>query len=666
MSHESDILAQARQQYDTAREDDKTERLLADEDLRFAINDEGCQWDVNVRNSRKGNRFGDPGRPCLVMNKIPEKIDQTEGEFRQLKPSVKVKGVDSKADPKVAEIFSGIFRHIEYNSTARAAYNTSHSSVLYCGRGAWRWNIIDSEDDPFEQDLVIDRIPNALSVTWDQAAKKIDKSDGNFIFITEDMFEKDFKKEYPDAALDDWPTDDDYRSWRRNNTIRIAEYWWKEKGTKTAYRVRRNGTEMTVWDQEEGDQEIAKKDVNHPKIRWCKMIATKILEGPFDDWPGKYIPIVIEVGKEVNINGKSKTRGMVRFAKEPQRMYNYWTSSEAEQIALAPKAPYLVTPAMIKNHQAQWDKANIENFIYLLWDVDPKAPLLGPKRESPPQMSTAMIAAKQSMEHDIMSAMNVYRAQLGDSGSEKSGKAIIARQKQGSIGGFTYTDNFEFALIFSAKIGIDLIPHVYGTERIIRIRGESDVEHVIPINARPGSPILTGNQELDEDYIVQPRPGITEYINDLTVGKYDVVATIGPSWTTQREEALERLVSLFEIMPNLANASPDIIVGLLDMPLSDELLARAKKLVPKGLRKLDPGEEEEDQGPTPEQMIEIQKLQLAGLEEMRKGFEAKMDATAKLMTAEAKEAGQQLQSIMSFVETMQERFSREQPQGSDA
>ncbi|MFH1625898.1 MAG: hypothetical protein ABID54_12200, partial [Pseudomonadota bacterium] len=61
-----------------------------------------------------------------------------EGEFKQLKPSIKVRGVDSKSDPKIAEILNGIIRHIEYNSNARSAYNTSHTSTLYGGRGAWR------------------------------------------------------------------------------------------------------------------------------------------------------------------------------------------------------------------------------------------------------------------------------------------------------------------------------------------------------------------------------------------------------------------------------------------------------------------------------------------------------------------------------------------------
>ncbi len=642
MPTESDILEKGRLRFNSARSDDKSERLLADLDTRFAINDDGCQWDPSTRALRQKKN---PPRPCLVMNKIPEKIDQMEGEFRQLRPSVKIRAVDSKGDPKIAEIIGGMIRHIEYNSTARAAYNTSHSSVLYSGRGAWRINIVDSEDDPFEQDIVIDRIPNALSVTWDPNAKKIDKSDGDFLFISEDMAEEVFKKEYPKASIADWPDEDSYNGWRGDKTVRIVEYWWKEKGTKTAYRVDRNGTKMTVWEQKEGDELIGTKEVNHPKVRWCKMNANEILEGPFDDWPGKYIPIIIEIGKEVNVNGKSKTRGMVRFAKEPQQMYNYFATSETEQLQ-GTKYPFFMTPAMMGPHQDQWDNMATSNYTYAYYEIDPKSPTSLPSKQDPQQASTALIVAKQALEHDIMSAMNVYRASLGDEGKEISGTAIQARQRQGTIGGFTYTNNFEFAYIHSMRILIDIIPEVYSSEQIQRIRGEDDTDKMVPINARPDSPLTAG---IDPELIV--KNDASEYINDITVGKYDVVATIGPPYATQREEALNMMIGLLERIPRLAEAAPDLIVSLMDIPMSAELLKRAKKLVPPGLRTLDPGEEPPPRmGPTPEQMIKMKEVEVKFMEQARKDFKTEIDSLLTVAKAETQEVGQQLEEYKIQVE----------------
>lgn len=669
MSEKDDkLLRQARSRFHSARKSDKRERQLADEDTRFAINDEGCQWDKKTREIREG---ANPPRPCLVMNKTAEKIMQTEGEFRKLKPSIKVKAVDNLADPKVAEIIASIIRNIEYNSTARAAYNTSHSCVLHGGRGFWRINIEDSEDDPFEQDVAIGRIPNSLSVTTDPAAKKIDKSDGNFLFISEDIPTETFKAKYPDIAIEDWPDDESYNSWRSDDTVRIAEYWWKEEGTKTAYRVERNGTLSTVWELNKNEIAIKEKEVNHPKIRWCKMVASEILEGPFDDWPGKYIPIVSEIGIETNINGVQKTRGMTRFAKEPQQRYNYWASAESEQVGSV-KEPYLMTPKMMGKHQSQWDLAATKNYKYLFVEPDSRMAGSWPKREAPQQVSTATLAAKEGMEHDIMSAMNVYRASLGDEGSEISGKAINARTNQSNISGYNYTDMFEYALIYSAKVLIDIIPYIYDSEQIIRIRGEDGSERRVPINARPDSPIMEQFKDLDDEFLI--KTDNSEYINDISIGKYDVVATIGASYTTQREESLDKLIRVFETMPKLADSSPDLLVALLDMPMSDELLKRAKKLVPPGLRTLDPDEEpEEPEGPTPEQAIEMKDQQLKESELQLKGFietskaeteelKVQMDGMAKLMTAESKEQGQQLSEIMAFVNTIKENSQQQQNQ----
>lgn len=652
-----EILQHGRDRFRLARLADKVERELCEEDIRFAINDEGCQWDKEIRNIRESAK---PPRPCLVMNKIPEKIDQAEGEFRQLRPTGKVTAVDSNSDPKIATIIGGIIRHIEYNSMARSAYATAYGCTLNGGRGAWRIDIVDSLDDPFEQDIVINRIPNPLSVTVDPAAKRIDKSDGNFVFVHDDIDTKAFKTDYPDISLESWPNDDSYHGWKTPDTVRIVEYWWKEPGKKTAYRVERAGTVLTVWEPKPTDRVITSREVNHPKVKWCKMVATKIIEGPVEDWPGKYLPIIYEVGKETNVNGVQKTRGMVRFGKEPQKMYNYWTSAEAEQITTVPKTPYLMTPKMMGPHQTAWDLSNISNFAYLFYEHDPDLPGQGPRREQPIQMSTAMIQAKQGMEHDIMSGMNVYRASLGDTGQEISGTAINARKQQGSVGGFTYVDNFEYALTYSYKVLIDLIPALYGSERIMRIRGDGGKESLVAINARKDSALLE-NPGVDQTSMVQN--DASEYINDITIGKYDIAVSIGASYTTQRQESLDTLIKVLEIMPDLAAVSGDLVVSLLDMPMSDDLLARAKKLVPTEIRGLDPGEEPPaPQGPTLEEQFQAKELdlkfktlELKGIEEMRKGLEGQIDGIAKIMTAEAKEQGNQLNQISAFISAMKDR-----------
>ena len=664
-NNHADILRLARERFKTARDSDKDERREAYDDICFAVNDNKCQWPETIRRSREED---DPPRPCLVLNKIPEKIDQVDGEFRQLKPSIKLRGVDSKADPKIAEILAGIIRHIEYNSNANSAYNTAHGSVLFCGRGAWRIDIEDAEDDPFIRDIVINRIPNVFTVYWDPAVKKEDKSDARYVFITEELSEDEFKAQWPDISVQDWDVSNEaLEGWREEKTIRIAEYWWKERYDKTYYQVNRrtNGmpTVLTTSELTEGDEILEEKTIQQDRVHWCKMTADQILpvdgrgkDGKIYEWPSKYIPIIIETGKEVNIKGQSKSRGMVRFAKIPQQMYNYWSSAVTEQIALAPKSPYLVTGKMIGPHQSQWDQSNIKNYPYLLYDVDPLAPTLYPKREMPPQLSSAIAYELNRMEHDIMGAMGIYHASLGDEGQEISGRAILARQKQGSIGSYTYVDKFQTALIYSAKILIDLIPYVYDTERIIRIRGEDDTEKTVPINTRANAPFMDNFQNLSEDLLSEPREGVTEYINDLTVGKYDVIATIGPSYTTQRQEAVAMLMDLVAAVPQAGLAAIDLIVKNIDLPGADELVNRLKKLVPPGIRDLEPDEKEAEAPPDPKMMIEMQKLQFQAQEQMRKDFEARINAIKTIAEAQSVERKQDLEAVRAILEDIRSEF----------
>jgi hypothetical protein len=327
---------------------------------------------------------------------------------------------------------------------------------------------------------------------------------------------------------------------------------------------------------------------------------------------------------------------------------------------------------MIGKFQRRWDEANIKNYPYLPYEADPKAPTLYPKRESPPQLSTAMASEIFRMEHDIMSSMGIYQASLGDEGQEKSGKAIMARQRQGSIGSYTFTDNFQTALIYSTKVLIDLIPKVYDTERILRIRGEDDTEKTVPINARPNAPLMQ-SEEFSDELLSQPRENVTEYINDLGVGKYDVAATIGPSYTTQREEAAEMLIDLVKAFPQIGMAAIDIIVKNIDIPGSDELIKRVKKLIPPELKDPEPGEEgqaqqQQQQAPDPDIIMKSLELDLKQREQDRKDhevqikeFEAQVKAMATMLEADAAQRDADVAEIKTYLESLQPK-----PQSAEA
>ena len=660
MSKKSDqeILRLARERFQEAYDADQGQRTEADEDIRFGINDEGCQWDPVVRDMREGD---DPPRPCLVINLIPEKIDQTEGEFRQAEISYKVRPVDSKGDKKTADIMAGMLRAIEYDSKAKNAYNTSMNSTLYGGRGGWRWNVVEDEDNPWVKSLKISRISNIFTLYWDPYAKELDKSDARYWFCTEIVPKEEFKDKYGDEAWDEWSDDDQWENWLTEDGRRIAEYWWKEDEEITYYKVDRGGKEEVVEKLGLDDMVIEEKKVKRPKIRWCKMTAGAILEGVKKDWPSKLFPFVLQVGKEVVVRGISKTRGKVRFAKEPMQLYNYAVSSITETFSMAPKAPYLVEADMIADYKHIWDKLNVKNFPYLPFKRPAVNPQAQPSRVDPPAINPSMFNVLAILEHNLMSAMGRYQAALGDKGDEKSGKAIFARQGQGVTGDAVYTDNFNMALQHSCRIGISLIPHVYDTERIIRIIGEDGIEKEVPVNTSPATDMGRGFQgQLPPELWNESEEGL---VNDLSVGRYDVRVTVGPSYGTQRQEALEMLVELVGRVPQIGPAVLDLIAENMDLPRSQELIRRLKKLVPVEIRGLEEGEQPPPPPPPdPKLMLEMEKLALDFREIMRKEFDSHFKAIGVVAQAESLEAGQQLEQYTSSVDRYQKQIELEQQQ----
>jgi hypothetical protein len=606
-----DFLRKARERFSRARDADKDEREDFKKDMKFF---HGDQWPQDVRVMREN---ADPPRPCLVINKVAEKIDQVSGDFRQSRPGIHVVPVDSRGDPEIAEIFGGIIRNIEYNSRAHHVYGSAFDSQITGGRGAWR---IKVETEDGNKQIRIVRLPNPLVVYWDPRAQRQDLSDSRYWFVTEFMPEDDFEETYPDKAKLSWDvTEEEQQIWQNEKEVRIAEYWWKEK-------------------DKEGKE----------TVRFCTMSAGDILEGPFD-WPGKFVPIVVTLGKELWIGGRRTNRGMIRYARTPQQMYNYWSSAITEQIALAPSAPFLVTPTHISTSQEMWDQQAKTNRHYLIYTPDPQAPY-GPKREAPPMMSSAISSELQRMNYDIMSAMGLYKASLGDEGQEKSGKAILARQREGDVGAFGYTDLFAAALTHSGRILVDLIPKVYDQEDIVRIRGQDDSQKEIPVNASMDpwqkqalrdTPNYTGP--------VVDKPEQSPYINDLSIGTYDIQVEIGPSYSTQRQEAAAQLLDIVKTVPQAGIAAIDLIVKNLDLPGADELVKRLKKMVPIGIRELDPNEQPPPQQPDPK-MLE---LALKERDLARKEFEAQMKAIADLVKAEAAEAGQQVAAMGVLVQRME-------------
>ena len=584
----SDVLATARARLSMAISAYSESREDEIDDLRFFAGspDNHFQWPADVlatRGAVQGQTIN--ARPCLTINKLPQHVRQVTNEQRQNRPSAKVIPADDKSDPEVAEVFNGIIRHIEYISDADVAYDTACENQVAYGEGYIRILTEYCDAMSFDQDIKIGRVRNSFSVYMDPTIQDPCGADAKWCFITEDITKDEYERLYPNAAplttlMSLGVGDQSISQWLNENTIRIAEYFYIDYERTTLHLY--PGNQVAVNGSPEDRQlkvmhgkPLRQRVADQPKIKWCKINGYEILEER--DWAGKYIPVIRVVGNEFEIEGRMYISGLVRNAKDAQRMYNYWVSQEAEMLALAPKAPFIGYGGQFEGYENQWKTANTQNWPYL--EVNPDVtdgqgrslPL--PQRAQPPMAQTGLIQAKMGASEDIKAATGQYDASLGMVSNERSGKAILARQREGDVGTYHYVDNLARAVRHVARQLVDLIPKIYDTQRIARIIGEDGETGMARIDPMQQEPVRK----------IENETGIViERIYNPSVGKYDVVVATGPGYATKRQEALEAMAQLLQGNPELWAVAGDLFVKNMDWPGAQEMAKRfAKTIDPK-------------------------------------------------------------------------------------
>ena len=585
---DSEILAAARSRLDLAMSALSESREDENDDLKFyAGSPDNCwQWPADVlatRGAVQGQTIN--ARPTLTINKLPQHVRQVTNDQRQNRPGAKVIPVDSNADVEIAEIFNGMIRHIEYISDADVAYDTACENQVSYGEGYIRLLTEYCDDNTFDQDIKIGRIRNSFSVYMDPTMQDPTGADAKYCFVTEDLTRDEYERMYPDSApittLQSLGVgDQSISNWLNEDTIRIADYYYIDYDRATLNLYPGNATAFAGTPEDKQlkafyGKPLKSRESDRPKVRYCKINGYEILEQR--EWVGKWIPVIRIVGNEFEVDGRLYVSGLVRNAKDAQRMYNYWVSQEAEMLALAPKAPFIGYGGQFEGYEDKWKTANTQNWPYL--EVNPDvtdgqgATLPLPQRAQPPMASSGLLQAKAGAAEDIKSTTGQYNASLGMGSNERSGKAILARQREGDVGTYHYGDNLARGVRHIARQLVDMIPKIYDTQRIARIIGEDGETKMVKIN--PDQPQAV-NKIANEQGIV------IEKIYNPGVGKYDVVATTGPGYATKRQEALEAMAQLLQGNPQLWSVAGDLFVKNMDWPGAQEMSKRfAKTIDPK-------------------------------------------------------------------------------------
>jgi hypothetical protein len=571
---DDEIIREAREAFERAADFEAENRREALDDLRFARL--GEQWPEKVRRERELD-----GRPCLTINRLPAFIRQVVNDARQNKPGMVVHPVDSAADPATADVLNGLIRHIEQSSDAEVAYDTALDFAVTAGFGYFRINTRYAADDTFDQDLVIERVANPFSIYGDPDSAAADSSDWNSAFVVDTLPKAAFEARWKGAEAVDW-TADAYASltnpWLDGEQVMVAEHWRREPVTRQIVALSDGQVvEVATYEKQKAMFDaLGASVVGRPRSVASHKVTQRILTGAevleTVEWAGRYIPIVPVYGEEIHIDGRRRLRSLVRDAKDPQRMFNYWRTTSTELVALAPKTPFIGRKGAFETDSAKWATANTQTHAYIEYD-GPEAP----QRQGFAGPPAGAMQEALNASDDMKSIMGLYDASLGARSNETSGRAILLRQREGDVSTFHYIDNLNRALRHGGRVLLDLIPKVYATARVIRVLGQDGQAGAVSVGPSGGAGAAVAG-ELKA----------VEKVYDLTVGKYDVTVQAGPSFTTRREEAANQMIELIRAYPAAAPVIGDLLAKNLDWPGADEVAQRLASLLPPQARGEDP------------------------------------------------------------------------------
>ena len=564
-----EFLEEARKRFQEGVDADRENRDAGLEDLRFQA---GEQWDEGVKAARVAK-----GRPCLTINTLPQYVGQVVGDTRMNRPAIRVRPAEA-GDKTVAEVRQGLIRFIENRSNASLVYALAGEDQVGGGLGHFRVGLEYTNDDAFDQDIRIRHVPNPFSVVWDPLSVDPTGADARWCFVVDEMDRAAFEAAYPEARTSSLTVPVDREGWISRDVVRVTEYWMiKETARTIALMVQPPEVEPVIVDitgrEEEAAPYVVQGADGRPRTRQvmkrsaCMYLTNghELLDPQPYEYPISRLPIFKVTGREIRVGARRYRFGLVRFAKDPIRMKNLWRSSAAEYLGAAPKQQWLLH-ASDEDQARQYRNAGKSGDTVLTWSG--QSP---PQRIDPPTAPSALLQEAQFNDQDIQDVTGLHDASLGMRSNETSGRAIMARERQGDVATFIYHDNLSLSIRECGQVVNELIPVVYDTPRTLVVLGEDGVAQARRVNdpAHMEFNPATGRHE----------PAFI----DLKTGKYDILVETGPSYSTKRVEAADSMMQFVQAVPQAAAIAGDLIAEAQDWPNAEAFAKRLRKMLPPGV-----------------------------------------------------------------------------------
>ena len=538
-----DVHQRALREFDAIQSALRNERLQCLQDRRF-YSIAGAQWEGPLEEQYEN-------KPKFEVNKVGLAVQRVVNEYRNNRITVDFVSRDG-SPTEMSGVCNRLFRADEQDSTANEAYDNALEEGVGGGFGAWCLTTqYEDEEDPDNdrQRIKIEPVYDAdTSVFFDLQAKRQDKADATHAFVLYSMTRNAYIAEYGDDPTT-WPKEvyETFFDWSTPDVVYLAKYFCVEMASEKqmVYQALDGSEEKYLESDFENDETLAdtleaigsvmvrERTIKRKRVRRYLMSGGKILR---DDGyiAGKCIPIVPVYGKRWFIDNVERCMGIVRLAKDAQRLKNMQLSKLGEISALSSVEKPIMTPEQVAGHQVMWAKDNLENYPYLL--VNPVTGPDGSQQISGPVAYTksaavppAMAALLQLTEQDMDDILGNQRE--GDKiVSNISGDAVEMVQQRLAMQAFLYMSNYAKAVQRGGEIWLSMAKDVY-VEPKRKMKGIDEQGQASSIELL--KPALGENGEMVHE-------------NDLTAAMLDVVANVGPSFATQRAATRRTLVGMMQ------------------------------------------------------------------------------------------------------------------------
>lgn len=597
-------------------------RLQAQDDVAFY---HGKQWDENMTSIARAKR-----EPNITVNRLPQFCKQIENGLRSQDIAITCAATSEEGSEDTANIFTGIIRGIEQRSNAKThyIYAAGENGALVPGIGYLKVEVDYADRAGFLQDIRITSIKDPMKILVDPSAQEMDFSDASYWLEFEDYTEPAFKKAFPRAqcsSVDAFPSGSSLNA----DGIRVARFWYKEETSVTKFLMEDGTIEVEERIERLADDDnytvsvdgttktiLRERTVTSHKIKYLDFTGAEVLNQ--GEWAGSKFPFVAVTGPAALIDGKRDIRGIIRFAKDSQKMLNFMASSAARRIASANKSPWIVDRKSIAPYLSAWNKANTENMPYLPYDsYDDKGngrQLPAPQRADQTGQIQDLLQAAAKFEDDLKATIGIYDAGLGATPNEQSGVAIQTLAQQGQNANSHFSDYLSSAIKTLGEVLIDLIPRIYDTPRVVQVVGANGGQmKMVKINE-----------------IFNKNGSKTIYDIANSSGIYGVVINVGPAYATVKQAAIEQMTQLMRVNPAIAPFVQDIIAGNMDFEGKDQVRDRLLKV----LAMTNPGlVEDTDMGDVPPQAQAKIAASQAMIEQMNQAMQELQVQNAQMSNA---------------------------------